>query len=103
MDYFNGGVVDFTGIPLDLSTATEFQKKVYSVARKIPYGETRSYGWVARSLGSSSAARAVGNALRLNPVPIIVPCHRVVGSRRLGGFTPSIDLKRRLLSLEGVL
>jgi len=101
--YFDGQQVLFDE-PLDLSRATAFQRRVWSVVRDIPYGETRSYGQIARQAGSPEAARAVGQAMATNPVPIVVPCHRVIGSDGdLRGFGGGLDLKRRLLEMEGSL
>jgi methylated-DNA-[protein]-cysteine S-methyltransferase len=89
-------------IPLDLSAGTPFQRKVWETLRSIPYGETRSYGWVARQIGKPRASRAVGAACGANPIAIIVPCHRVVaGDGTLGGYTGGLAIKRRLLRLEG--
>ncbi|MBF0563744.1 MAG: MGMT family protein [Nitrospirae bacterium] len=74
---------------------------VYRVLLEIPYGQTRSYKWVAERVGSPKASRAVGHALSTNPLPIIVPCHRVVASDgSLGGFSPSIEIKMILLDIE---
>ena len=101
--YFDGQRVLFDD-PLDLRAATAFQGRVWSAVRDIPYGETRSYGQIARQVGSPGAARAVGQAMATNPLPIIVPCHRVIGSGgNLRGFGGGLDLKRRLLKMEGVL
>lgn len=87
--------------PLDLSSATPFQRSVWEVVRAIPWGETRSYAWVAERLGRPRAARAVGQALARNPLPIIIPCQRVIRSDgRLGGFSGGLALKRRLLERE---
>lgn len=87
---------------LDL-VGTDFQRKAWAAARSIPRGETRSYAWIARSIGRPGAARAVGQAMRANPVPFIVPCHRVVGSggamRGYGG-PEGIDMKMSLLAME---
>jgi len=103
LDYFNGYPVSFK-IPLDLSIGTQFQRKVWRKVREIPYGELRSYKWVARSIGSAYASRAVGNAVGRNPVAPIVPCHRVICSDgSLGGYTSGIAIKKRLLNLEGVI
>ena len=98
--YFYGDKVSFSD-SLDLSGATDFQKAVWGATRSIPYGETRTYAWVARQIGSSHACRAVGGALARNPLPIMVPCHRVIASNgNLGGFSGGLALKRRLLGLE---
>ncbi|NQU10361.1 methylated-DNA--[protein]-cysteine S-methyltransferase [bacterium] len=89
-------------IPLDLSAGTDFQRRVWRTLRSIPFGETRSYAWVARRVGRPRAARAVGAACGANPVPVLVPCHRVVaGDGSLGGFSAGLGWKRRLLALEG--
>ena len=87
---------------LDLQ-GTPFQKRVWETVRPIPYGETRSYTWVAHQIGRPGAARAVGPAMRANPVCIIIPCHRVIGARGdLCGFGGSqgIPMKRWLLEME---
>ena len=102
-DYFDGQRVLFDE-PLDLSRGTAFQRRVWLAVRDIPYGETRSYGQIARQAGSPGAARAVGRAMATNPVPILVPCHRVIGSDgNLRGFGGGLDLKRRLLEMERAL
>ena len=89
-------------IPLSI-TGSEFQKKVWSALRNIPYGETRSYQQVAEAVGSRDAARAVGMANNRNPVLIIIPCHRVVGkSGKLAGYAGGIDRKQYLLEMETV-
>jgi methylated-DNA-[protein]-cysteine S-methyltransferase len=89
-------------LPLDPS-GTAFQRRVWDALRAIPYGTTTSYGELARRLGDASATRAVGAANGKNPIPIIVPCHRVVGSRgELTGFGGGLDRKRWLLEHEGV-
>jgi len=80
---------------------TEFEKKVWETLLTIPYGETRSYQWLANEVGLHRGARAVGQALKRNPLPIIIPCHRIIhedGS--LGGYSSGVDIKRRLLDLE---
>ena len=100
--YFSGHQANFPD-GLDLSGATDFQREVWEAARLIPYGETRSYRWVAEQIKKPKALRAVGQALGRNPLPIIVPCHRVLASNgQLGGFTGGIEMKRHLLHLEGV-
>jgi O-6-methylguanine DNA methyltransferase len=101
--YFDGHRVLFDE-PLDLRGATAFQRRVWLAVRDIPCGETRSYGQIARQVGSPGAARAVGQAMAANPLPIVVPCHRVIGSDgNLRGFGDGLDLKRRLLEMEGAL
>jgi len=90
-------------LPLDWGDHSPFQMKVWEVLRGIPYGRVRSYGWVARKIGKPRAARAVGSACGANPVPLLVPCHRVVaGDGSLGGFSGGLPNKKRLLKLEGI-
>jgi methylated-DNA-[protein]-cysteine S-methyltransferase len=80
---------------------TDFEKKVWETLRKIPYGETRTYKWLAEEIGKPQAFRAVGNALGKNPIPIIFPCHRVIESDgSLGGYSGGVDIKRRLIEIE---
>ena len=98
--YFSGHMTTFTD-KLDPSRATHFQREVWEKTRLIPYGETRSYAWVAEQIKRPRAVRAVGQALSKNPLPIIVPCHRVVASDgKLGGFSGGVEMNRYLLSLE---
>ena len=98
--YFSGHRITFPD-KLDLSRATHFQREVWEKTRLIPYGETRSYTWVAEQIKKPRAVRAVGQALGKNPLPIIIPCHRVVASDgKLGGFSGGVEMKRHLLSLE---
>jgi methylated-DNA-[protein]-cysteine S-methyltransferase len=98
-EYFNGERKDFD-LPLSL-TGTEFQVSVLKALLEIPYGETRSYGAIARQIGRPKAVRAVGAANGRNPIPIIVPCHRVIGSSGdLTGFGGGLDTKEALLRLE---
>jgi O-6-methylguanine DNA methyltransferase len=88
--------------PLDLA-GTEFQKSVWNALRKISTGKTKSYGDIARAIGKPKAVRAVGGACGANPVPVLVPCHRVLAAnRKLGGFSGGLDWKRSLLAREGV-
>lgn len=102
MAYFNGGKVAFPD-KLDISAATAFQAKVWAVTRLIPYGETRNYRWVAEQVGQPAAARAVGQALARNPLPVIIPCHRVISSDgKLGGFSYGLNMKKTLLRLESI-
>ena len=98
--YFAGKLRQFT-IPLDLR-GTSFQRQVWDLLCGIPWGETRSYGQIAQALGRPRAARAVGRAVGTNPVSIVVPCHRVVGSDgSLTGYGGGLDRKVALLKLEG--
>jgi len=98
--YFSGHKVLFPD-ELDLSAATQFQREVWQAGRLMPYGETRSYSWLAKKVGKPEAARAVGQALGKNRLPIIIPCHRVISSNgSLGGFSGGLEMKRRLLRLE---
>lgn len=101
LEYLGGRRKNFT-VPLDLN-GTSFQKKVWNELLKIPYGKVKSYGQIARELGKPKAARAVGMANNRNPVPILVPCHRVVGSDgSLVGYGGGLEFKKFLLELEGV-
>lgn len=89
--------------PLDWSGATEFQQAVWTALRGIPPGATQSYGAIAQAIGRPGAARAVGQACGANPIPVLVPCHRVLAARgRMGGFSGGREWKRRLLAREGV-
>jgi len=91
-------------IPVDLRRASPFQRRVLAAARRIPRGRVASYGEIARRIGSPGASRAVGQALGRNPVPIVIPCHRVVaGAGRLGGYVGGAAIKRKLLALGGAL
>ena len=101
-EYFAGSRTTFD-LPLD-AEGTEFEKRVWALLRAIPYGATTSYGALARRLGDPALSRAVGAANGKNPIPIIVPCHRVVGSKgELTGFGGGLDRKRWLLEHEGAL
>ena len=100
-EYFHGVRKSFD-VPY-LLRGTVFQKEVWSELLKIPYGETVSYGCIARRIGMPKAVRAVANANGANPLSVFVPCHRVIGSdRSLTGYGGGIEVKRRLLELEGV-
>lgn len=100
-DYLDGREVEFH-YRLDLSGISDFRRRVYGVVERIPRGEMRSYSWVAYALGLPGSARAVGQALARNPFPIVVPCHRVVRSDgSLGDYSGGVDLKKKLLELEG--
>lgn len=86
-----------------LQCGTSFQQKVWRAIAEIPRGETRSYAWLAQRIGQPKAVRAVANACGANPIPVIIPCHRVIASDGgIGGFSMDIELKRRLLAMEGV-
>ena len=98
--YFKKGEWRFT-LPLDLACGTDFDRAVWRALGHIPPGETRTYGEVAADIDCPRAARAVGNACGRNPVPVVVPCHRVVAAGGIGGFGLGLELKRRLLALEG--
>jgi methylated-DNA-[protein]-cysteine S-methyltransferase len=101
--YFEGETVVFDE-PLDATLGTGFQKRVWAITRAIPRGQTRTYGEIAREAGSPGAARAVGQAMARNPWPIVVPCHRVVGSDgSLTGFGGGVAMKQQMLALEGAL
>ena len=107
--YLAGAHDDFGDVPLP--AGTEFQRACWAACRTIPRGETRSYAWLAAAAGSPGAARAAGQAMRRNPMPIVVPCHRVVGAGRwIGGYSgearmdgPMLGIKMALLRLEGSL
>lgn len=99
-DYFIGKQVYFN-FPLDLDRGTIFQRMVWRKLMEIPYGEYRSYKWVAEQIGHPLAARAVGMANNKNPLPPIIPCHRVIGSDgSLTGYASGIHIKRQLLEME---
>jgi len=98
-----GAATDLSRVPLDLDGVPEFHRRVYGLAREIPAGETLSYGEIARRLGDPSRARAVGVALGANPIPILIPCHRVVTQRSgtgSGSYIGGADRKRWLLEME---
>ena len=100
MNYYLNGKLQHFSCSLDLS-GTEFQKKVWQELTAIPYGENRSYKDVAIKIGGANYARAVGMANNKNPLPIIIPCHRVVGSSgKLVGYALGLDVKDKLLKLE---
>ncbi|HQO09377.1 MAG TPA: methylated-DNA--[protein]-cysteine S-methyltransferase [Clostridiales bacterium] len=101
--YFEGKIKSFDKVPVDSDGWSDFQKKVYNTVKSIPYGKTASYGAVASFLGNEKASRAVGNALKNNPVAPVIPCHRVISSDKdLCGFSASggIELKLKMLELE---
>ena len=99
-NYFKGINVIFNH-KINFIKATDFDKKVWNCLQEIPFGETRSYKWVAEKVGSPAAVRAVGRALSRNPLPIVLPCHRVIeADGSIGGYSPGTDIKRRLLEME---
>jgi len=101
-EYFAGRLRDFT-VPLDLR-GTDFQLRCWNALLEIPYGKTCSYADLARKVGSPRGFRAVGMANHDNPIPIIVPCHRVITSdHKLGGYGGGLDVKEKLLRLEGAV
>ncbi len=102
LKYFDGEVVCMD-VPLEFSCATPFQRKVWEGVRSIPYGHIKTYGWLGKKLLNPRASRAVGNALSKNPLPLIIPCHRVVRSDgKMGGFSlhGGTMLKKKLIDLE---
>ncbi len=104
--YFEGEAVDFSGVPVDLGAPDPFFAQVYDFVRKLKWGETTTYGAVARALGAGpEAACDVGQAMAQNPVPLIIPCHRVLAAGgKIGGFSApgGSATKSRMLALEGV-
>jgi len=99
-EYFRGERAIFQ-LPVDLHDCTPFERHVLAATATIPYGEVRSYKWLAERVGRPGAARAIGNALHKNPVPVVIPCHRIVKSDgSLGGYAFGAGWKRRLLALE---
>ena len=101
-DYFRGVPVRFDML-LSLEGVSHFERLVWRAVRRIPYGQMRTYGWIASKIGNPQAARAVGGALGGNPFALVVPCHRVVGANgKLTGFRAGLEWKRALLNLEGI-
>jgi methylated-DNA-[protein]-cysteine S-methyltransferase len=104
--YMAGGRTDFSAAVIDIAWTPAFDQDVYRAARRIAWGQTVTYGEIARRIDAPDTARAVGRALARNPLPLIVPCHRVLASNgKLGGFSApgGVATKARLLALEGVL
>ncbi len=99
-EYFGGSLREFNQDIVFLE-GTDFERRIWLSLKEVPYGETRTYKWLAEKMGNLKAVRAVGQALGRNPVPIVLPCHRIIGSDgSLVGYTGGIDIKRRLLDLE---
>ena len=101
--YLKNGKGNFSGYQFDLEDMTPFQRSVLDTIFGIPAGETMTYGEVAEAVGKPGAARAVGNVMASNPIPLMLPCHRVVATNGLGGFACGLEVKRKLLRLEGAL
>ena len=100
-EYFEGSRREFD-LPIEMN-GTQFQKKIWKELLKIPYGETRSYKDIAISIGNEKACRAIGMANNKNHIPIIIPCHRVIGSNgKLVGYAVGIDIKEKLLNIEKI-
>ena len=98
--YFKHGKADFTQA-ISFTKGTEFDHSVWMALKEIPFGETRTYKWLAEKIGRPNASRAVGQSLGRNPILIILPCHRIIESDgNIGGFSAGIDIKRRLLEIE---
>jgi methylated-DNA-[protein]-cysteine S-methyltransferase len=99
-DYFSGRLTSFS-LPIDWSLVGDFGRRVLGQTAEIPYGSVSTYGEIAHAIGSPRGARATGNALGSNPMPIVVPCHRVVASGgKMGGYTGGVERKQLLLTLE---
>jgi methylated-DNA-[protein]-cysteine S-methyltransferase len=104
-NYMRGRSTEFSAVTVDFTGIDGFEQAVYAAARRIPWGATTSYGELAQHIGAPQAARAVGGALARNPVPIIVPCHRILAKgQRIGGFSApgGVFTKQQLLALEGI-
>ncbi|AIZ56303.1 methylated-DNA--protein-cysteine methyltransferase [Candidatus Methanoplasma termitum] len=99
-EYLTGKRMTFK-LPLK-TEGTEFQKKVWNEIKNIPYGETASYSDIAKRIGNPNAYRAVGSACNANPIPLIIPCHRVVASKDIGGYGGGLTLKKKLMEIEGI-
>ena len=102
-EYASGARDDFRDIEADPGPLTDFRQRVLACCRRVPYGETLTYGELAAQVGSAGAARAVGNCMASNPIPLVIPCHRVIASDGgIGGYSAvgGARMKRRLLALE---
>lgn len=103
--YMAGKQIDFSAAPLDLAGVADFHCQIYAALRTVGWGQTASYGDLAKQVGAPGAARAVGQAMGRNPIPLIIPCHRILASGRgIGGFSAygGTVTKERMLALEGV-
>jgi O-6-methylguanine DNA methyltransferase len=99
-EYFEDGREEFTQ-KIGFTKGTEFDMNVWLSLQEVPYGETRTYKWLAEKVGKPAASRAVGQALSRNPLPILLPCHRIIESDgSIGGYAGGVDIKRRLLEIE---
>lgn len=98
-EYLSGQRSSFD-LPLNFESGTEFQQSVWKEMLKIPFGEVMTYGAVAKALGKPGASRAIGGACNKNPIPLIIPCHRIVSSDGLGGFAYGLAMKKEILDLE---
>jgi methylated-DNA-[protein]-cysteine S-methyltransferase len=101
IQYFDGQTIDFNA-SVDLSGLSDFQQKVLTATKQLKYGQTITYANLGKSIGQPTAARAVAQALGQNPVPLVIPCHRVIGSDGLGGFSADqgVKLKQKMLEME---
>lgn len=99
-DYFAGSLRKFKQ-KIAFLEGTEFERQVWLALREVPFGETRTYKWLADRVGRPRGPRAVGQALSKNPLPIVLPCHRIIESHGdIGGYSSGVDIKRRLLAME---
>jgi methylated-DNA-[protein]-cysteine S-methyltransferase len=99
-DYFEGTLRKFS-LNTAFEEGTEFERHVWRAIQDVPYGETRTYKWLAERVGSPDGSRAVGQALSKNPIPIVIPCHRIIESTgKIGGYSAGVRVKRRLLEME---
>lgn len=102
--YFKGLETGFNRLPVSLGYISDFSRKVLKAAASIPYGNTRTYKWVASEAGEKDGARAAGNVLNKNPLPVIIPCHRVIQSGgEVGGYSAGLQWKMKLLQIEKII
>ncbi len=102
--YFKNEPVDFSDIPVDLSQFKELTKNVFEIVKTIPYGETRTYRWIAEQMNNIKITRVIGKILNSNKIPIIIPCHSIIKSdSEIGGYSFGVEWKIRLLKIEKVL